>query len=811
MPEDTTLADREFDPADGEGARDAKAWLNLLDDAEGKFREWQEKADRIDELYANLERQANVSRDREFAMFWANVQVLAPSVYARPPVPVVVPEFKDRSPVKRVASEMLERALKKSFSLDDIDGTMRLVRDDMLIPGRGVAWVRYETREEVAQDAGTATIGQRACIEFVDRTDFRHEPARNWKEVGWVARRSWLTRKQIRKRFGKTADEDTLGSISYSVPKEGGRDMQPRAGIDPQEKAAVWEIWHRWLNRVVWVVEGCDTTLDEGKPHLKLEGFFPCPKPAYATVQRRTLIPVPDAAYYRDQIEEINKLTNRIHALAESVRVAGFYPGGGEASDAIETALNILDTADDRRLLIPVSNMAVFGNGSDIIVWLPIDMVAMALQGLIEMRRQVIDDVYQIVGLSDIMRGATEKDETATAQQLKSQYGSIRIRDKQHELVRVAKDATVIVAEVMAEHFSAETLQTLSQMTLPKRAEIVKQVRDIEAQVKQQAKQVEAMMQSPEAQQKAQQDPEGAQQALEELQQQAQQALQGAQAQIEELKSQPTIEDVMELLRDQRVRPFALDIETDSTIQPDEDAEKQRRAEFLQVFGTTMQQLAALVEAKPEAAEFAGEILKFALAPYRVGRELDGAIDKFVEQVQEGAGEQQESPEQTKAKAEAQRMQAEQQMRQQETEAKIQLEQMKIEAAQQDREAQAQIDMQKVILEGERKDRELQAKMNADAVKHQQEMQKGALELQKIQMEIQALGEKIAAQRQTAADQANSTAMAAEMAEREMERDEMVAERSEAREDAAMERTAALAERTAAARTQGVGNGAPRS
>lgn len=819
MAEDATLSDREYDPADGEDARDAKPWINLLADAEKKFREWQEKCDNIDQLYADLERQSNVARDRQFAMFWANIQVLAPSVYARPPVPVVVPEFKDRDPIKRATSEMLERALKKTFSIENIDSKMRLVRDDMLIDGRGTPWVRFETKADVRKDKGTMHRGERVCIEFIDRKDFRHDPARNWDEVGWVARRGWLTRKEVKARNFKNLTEDTYLDLPYVVAKDSGRDSGPKEGTSPQEKVGIWEIWHRRLNKVVWVVEDHDEVLEEGEPHLELEGFFPCPKPAYSTVQRRTLIPVPDITYYRDQLEEINKLTNRIHALSDAIQVKGFYPGGGEIGDAVEAALNI---NDDRKVMIPVSNFAAFGGaGGDPIVWLPIDMIATTIAGLIEMRRQIIDDVYQIVGLSDIMRGATEKDETATAQQLKSQYGSIRIRDKQHELVRVAKDLTVITAEIMAENYSTDTLLTLSQMELPKRADIARQVKEIEASIAEQAGQLKALIESPEAQQKLEEDPEGAQQELQQLQQQAQQALEGAQAQIEELQAQATVEDVTELLRDQRIRPFALDIETDSTIQPDEDAEKQRRAEFLQVFGSTMQQLAALVEAKPEAAEFAGEILKFALAPYRVGRELDGAIDKFVEQVQQSAGDKPESPEQIKAKAEAERMQAEQQMRQQETEAKMQIEQMKIAADQQAREEQAALDMQSAEMEAQRKDRELQAKMTADAAKHQQEMQKGQLELQKLQMEMQALGAKIEAQRQEATIRAQSAQQEAafrerdaqrteRMAEHEMERDDLMAERADAREGEAMERTAQLAERTAAARAQGVGNGAAR-
>ena len=69
--------------------------------------------------------------------------------------------------------------------------------------------------------------------------------------------------------------------------------------------------------------------LDEGDPHLELREFFPCPKPAYGTVQRGSLVPVPDVLQYRDQLEELNLLTGRIHALSDALEVKGFYPAGG--------------------------------------------------------------------------------------------------------------------------------------------------------------------------------------------------------------------------------------------------------------------------------------------------------------------------------------------------------------------------------------------------------------------------------------------------------------------------------------------------
>src|SRR3546814_20204032 len=101
-------------------------------------------------------------------------------------------------------------------------------------------------------------------------------------------------------------------------------------------------------------------------------------------------------------------------------------------------------------------------------LWLPLNELAQAIQGLIEARSQLIQDFYQLSGISDIMRGATEAQETLGAQQLKSQYGSVRVREKSAELQRVAADAVKIAAEIIAENFSKENVLDMSQMDVPK-------------------------------------------------------------------------------------------------------------------------------------------------------------------------------------------------------------------------------------------------------------------------------------------------------------------------------------------------------
>lgn len=736
--------------------------LEAIQHAEKKFEKWQSTADRVDKIYSKLARtagSAEAASDKDFALFWANVEVLKPSIYSRPPIPVVVPKFKDRRPLYRTASEVLERSSVVAFDLSCIDDVMLGLRDDLAIVGRGASWVRYETKEE--SDGHASDASAHIVIEHLDRKDFLHQPARSWAEVQWVARRGWMTRKQMRERFHESSGS-AYQEANFSKGHD-SRDGNRDGGADERERAGVWEVWSKAENRVFWVSEGVDVFLDGGDPHLDLEGFFPCPKPAYATLQRGTLIPVPDMLYYETQLDEINELTRRINALSQSIRVKGFYPkGAGEAGDAIESA--IADD-DDRMLLVPMGNWAALSNSSGkIIEWLPTDMIAATVTQLVTLRSQIIEDVYQIMGLSDIMRGSTQASETLGAQQLKAQYGSVRVRDKIEALVRVARDLVRISAEIMAEEFSQQTLLDMSQMQLPTDADIRRQVQEMRQQARQQAEQqaqaqIQEMMADPQIAQQAEADPQGAQQAARQFVEQAvAQATEALSPRIEAMDEIPTIEKVVEFLRDQHIRPFVLDIESDSTIQPDEDAEKQRRQEFLVALNGTIAQVGPMMQAG--MASLAGEIIKFAIAPYRAGRELEGAIDEAIEAAIQQAG-QQEDPEaearaqeaqdeQQKAEADAQLKQAEMEMRQQESQAKIAADQQRAEADAMKAQSEARARQQ----EAQARIAQIQAQTERDAARAQIEAEKGQLEVEKLRLEIAARGQDAAIRREEA-DQMN--------------------------------------------------------
>jgi hypothetical protein len=605
-----TNAERFEDP------QDAKPWHDMLEGADKVFQPWNDCCDNIDRQYASLERLRGMAEDREFQIFWANMETLLPAIYARPPQPVVVPRFKDRKELPRTASEVLERCLIANGDLDNAHRQYIQVRNDLARAARGVAWTRYDVR---------GGMYEYACVEHLNRRDFRHEPARSWPEVQWVARRSFLTKDKGLARFGKEFLKATFSNTKTDTPEAYTYDR----------KAEVWEIWHKGLGVVCWVTPGYDKVLEISEPHVTFDGFFPCPEPAYSTREPDSLIPVPDFLYYKDQIEEINILTARITALANRLKMKGFYASGAEdLSTAIEKAW--ADTGEGA-MLVGVPNMAAMGQSvKDSIVWMPVREVAETIMVLVTLRKQLIEDVYQITGISDIMRGTTAASETLGAQQLKSQYGSVRVRERQAEMIRLCRDCTGLQAEIIAEHFQPDTIASMTQTDLPRMADIQQQLE----QLKQQAMQM---------------GPEEQQQAIQ---------------QAEQIAKQITLEQIVELFRDQRLRPFILDIETDSTIQPDEDGEKQRRAEFVQVLSALIAQALPLLQAAPEAADFIGEVLQFGTAPFRAGRQLEGAIDDLVEKIKQKAQQPPPpNPEAEKIKAELEDKKAEREFKAQDRQA----------------------------------------------------------------------------------------------------------------------------------------------
>jgi hypothetical protein len=397
------------------------------------------------------------------------------------------------------------------------------------------------------------------------------------------------------------------------------------------------------------------------------------------------------------------------------------------------------------------------------------------------------------------MRGATESEETLGAQQLKSQYGSVRVREKSAELQRVAADTVKIAAEIIADKFPDKALLDMSGLEIPKKSEIEKRIRQIEDEAKKdldglQEKAAEQAQQM-QGQQDAQPiDPAQAKAAFEQAQQQV---LAKYAPMLADAEAEVPLEDVMKLLRDDRAMSFVFEIESSSTIMTDELQEKASRNEFMTQFTAVSQPLMGMAAMGESGAKLAGELMKFVLAPYRVGRTLDGAIDQFIDaapqMAQAAAGQQGDD----QGLAEANKKLAEAEM----VKAQAAMEGVKAKAARDQADMQAKMaDMQQRATDAQSKAGEAQTKLElqiADmtekariaAEKSQAEIDNLTAQTAKILHSIGLDERKQELSEYTAADNAQARQADQAMAAEHRERDDEFRERGEGRADRQQEFT----------------------
>ena len=682
----TQFSDSSLDEADPKEV--ARRFVCEIENSERAFDEYFKRCRKINKRYLDERGDEagnanNLVSKRKYNILWSNIQTALPAVYSQVPKPYIDRRFRDPDPVSRVASQILERSAEYSLSCDDFDGRMRNSTLDYLLFARSCAWLRYkpyfaEAPETATEDAAETPAQdqaedqdapddlnddeegddaaelayEEAPYDYIHREDFLHSVARCWDEVWWVARKVYLTRQECIERFGDEIGKDLpLDSFPETVTES----MQKSGKFNYLKKARIYELWCKSNRRVYWLSKSYSLGyLDAKDDWLKLREFFPCPRPAYGTLGNDTLIPTPDFIEYQDQADEMDDLSQRIKMLSKALKAAGVYDGSA-------TGLKELLNEGQDFTLIPIENWAMFaekGGIDGVISWWPADKVAKVLLDLFQARDACKQEIYEITGFSDIMRGASEASETATAQSIKSQYGSMRLRDKQREIQRFARDIVRIKCEIIAEHFSPNTLQLMSNIQLPSKPT---------PEQMQMAQQAQAMGQP------APPIPEG-----------------------------PYIEDVIDLLRNDGLRGFKIDIETDSTILADQQQEKQLRTEFLQSVGGFLQQAVPLGEQVPQMLPLLGQLLMFGVRGFGGStRQLEQPFEDALAELEKQASQPQ-PPKQDPA---------------------VQVAQIKQQTDQQQIQADAQASQQKLKAEMAFKQQEMTASLQADQKKHQMTLQ----------------------------------------------------------------------------------------
>ena len=593
--------------------------------------DWYEEGENIEKVYLD---EASPSRSsRRFALLWANTETLKPAVYTRTPSILCSRRYRDRDPVARTAAELMERATNTTLELYGVDEVFRMVRDDRLLPGRGTAWVRYEAvidqieetvmvfdaeqGIEVEQTEMREKLrSEKACVDYVHWQDFGHNIARTWSDVTIVWRCVYKTHEECVERFGA----EKASRLSYNAKLPFGETAN---GQGDDNHCKIYEVWDRARGMVSWMAEGADYFLESGEPPINFSNFFPCPEPCYATKTSKTLIPKPDYVYYRDQAKEINDLTDKIGRLTQWLIVKGFIPGGPSGiADPLEEALRDKGNAE---LFVQVDSYNEWterGGAAKLIDWLPIQNVVQALQAAIQARAQLIQDVFQITGIADVIRGQSDPNETATAVDIRAQTGTRRLRNTKDDLARFCRDIARLTAEVIAENFSPQSIAEITGYKyVPAQAEMVPgNMANVAMFPGAQMPMVPQMRQMPGAPMMGMPG---------QMPMSPMMGHNGGPEMAEDNEPGLTFDDrVIALLRDDKLRSFRVDVETDSTLQADENAEKSAANEYITAMVGALKVAAEVVQTAPAFTDTIGELMMMGARRHRVGRSMEETIER---------------------------------------------------------------------------------------------------------------------------------------------------------------------------------------
>lgn len=612
-------------------------WSYEIDQYDQRMQNWNKRADDITKRYTDQRKGITETNNQRFNAFWSNIQTQMPAMYAQVPKPEIDRRFKDADPVGRSVAELLQRCASFALSSQDAHPVFKQSVLDYLLCARGVLWVRYHPSfKDIELEADSAEVEddglevtpdeseaedteqddgplqdldfEEVPVDYVHRKDFGHTEARNWEEVRAVWRKVFLTRKELVARFGDVGERVPL---NYTPDGE-----SKAADVERDKKAVIYEVWDRTEKRVYWICKDFEHELDERDDPLRLRRFFPCPKPLFGTLTNDDLEPVPDFVMYQDQLNMLDELTARITMVTKSLKVAGCY-------DASAPALQRILNEGVENTLIPVDSWAAFGEKGGLkgsMEFLPIQEIAEALLSMYQAREHVKNDMYEITGLSDIMRGDTDADETATAQKLKGSFAGMRFSDRRTDVQRFLREVIQIMVEIIAEHFDVETLKKMSGL----------QMFDTVAE-KNLAQQMYTPP-DPSAQPAPPQPPQGAPGMM---------GMPGSAPPagppptpdeiMEQKLDNPTWEEVMALMHDDSLRTFRIEIETDSTVRADEEADREAALEYIKTMGDLIEKAAPMIQATPKIAPVLGEMIMFASRRFKIGRQLEGELETFIE------------------------------------------------------------------------------------------------------------------------------------------------------------------------------------
>jgi len=453
-------------------------WITAIHKAEARRKEYITKADKIVDLYRD--KRSSADFDYKYNILYSNTETILPVVYNDRPIANVY--ARDRANlVDRKSAELIEDTINYFIKTSDFNEVSRLAVLDFLISGYGIVRPVYkpimQKVEEVVEsfaeiekgdkvknndETGEITktyddvIFEAINFEYVYWKDFLFSDANTWEQVDFIAFCSYLTKEEVAEKFGKKQAEKMFYEPVRTDRAENGVDVEDKE--ECKKKAKIYEIWDKASRQQIFMNENLEKEILEiNDDPLNLEDFFPIPKPLFSILTSGTCYPIPFYITYQDQHRELNEVCGRIAHLVDNMRRRGCYN-----AEFIELA-DLVSGGDN--VFIPINKWDEFSGKGGIggaMQSEDISSFVNVLAVLSERKNQLLQEIYELVGIADIRRGASDPRETYGAQKMKGKYGTIRISTYQRKVAEYFAGIIKICGEIIINQFDNETIAMIT-------------------------------------------------------------------------------------------------------------------------------------------------------------------------------------------------------------------------------------------------------------------------------------------------------------------------------------------------------------
>lgn len=587
--------------------KDAFYWKGQIANFKSDNKNFFSQAKKCEEAYCD---------SKSYNIFYSNVQLLKAYLLTNDPKPEVERRF-----LKKVASDklqyntylelanVLEGALSFYTDKEDFRCKLKRVIEEETKVGRGVLWVTYEpTISKVQDELGNVqevVTDRELKIDFLGYEDYACSTSINNEQIWWKARRHLLGKEELKAQFNYEAQDEEL---NFTTGKDTDRKL-----------AEVWEIWDKTEKKRVFILAQCvkNEFLKEDDDPYGISTFFPCADLTVLT-NGKNIIPIPEYELYRKKAVELNKVSALADMLEEKVK---FVITTDKTNQ--DNVLDMANAGEGDIVTLQTPNPMATGNNGAYLGFLPIKEAVELLEHREIKKAQLKQDIYDITGIADIMRGQTDPNETATAQQIKGVFGTLRFQDRQKQVQDFVVSIFEIIAEIICENWDAETLQDITSTYLPSEEEKMK----IQAKIAQ----LQVMQNNPQYMLAVQQG-----------------TLQLPQVTKQEFKTleQPTWDMLIQIMRDDKLRNYSIDVQSSATVF-DDLAEQSANVQQLAATFKDIVMTATQIQS-PAVIRGYIPIAKMQLTNIKVGRaiakQLIDSLEEGAEELERSLGQQEADP-----------------------------------------------------------------------------------------------------------------------------------------------------------------------